>query len=128
MIVSQPGVFVPAELCGRLAHVLEQELARLRRDSVTIRPEVERLAAELGAFDSCSDVGTRDVPLVDVEHSVPGPSLTMTTTEAGDELGIGERAVVGQIHRGSLIAEKVGNAYRVDAASVRARAERLGRA
>ena len=43
-------------------------------------------------------------------------------------LGTRERNIVDLISRGQLVAVKVNGSYRIDAASVRARAEKLGRA
>jgi len=127
VIVRQPGVLVPAELCGPLAHVLEQELVRLRRDSVTIRPEVEHLAAELGSF-ATADGTAAGLPLLDEPTAEPGSWAAMTTTDASEVLGTRERNIVDLISRGQLVAVKVNGSYRIDAASVRARAEKLGRA
>jgi len=127
VILRQPGVLVPAEVCGPIAQVLEREFDRLRRQGVTIHSGAETLVRELRAF-ATAGVTAEGLPLFDEPTADPGSWTAMTTSEASEVLGTRERNIVDLISRGQLVAVKIGNSYRIDARSVQARAEKTGRA
>lgn len=123
--VLPPGVFVPADVCAELGPALATLLARARSDRAAVAADtvepVELIVrvgqswerrAEVPVPTKPNAVSTVDTPGFDVQQSI-------SVKEAKDILSITEQAVTKRCRAGTLRAEVVKGAWRIDPSSLR---------
>lgn len=123
VVVSQPGVLVPADVAAVIAPTLVRELSRARRMGVYVDPDVretiERLEVLGAGWAKRRNVPT--LPLVDGPRSDDFESITVN--QAATRLRVSDTAIKGRLRRGTLRGMKVGGRWRVDARAVEAEAQ-----
>jgi hypothetical protein len=126
--ITDPGVFVSAQVAARIRHGLLRDLRTAQRNQEIIPhgvAEAVELVDQVGAWwdqKVLADVSP-DLSSFDASPCVPVEWESMTAQTASEELGITCQAVTGLLGRGSLHGEKSDRTWRVCSASVAARKE-----
>ena len=124
-IITEPSLLVPAHVAawlGPLAVLVENEA---QRDRLTIPADVVEALDKLRLLGDTHRQGLSRVPqgVPRGDTSCADVVKSLSVKETANILMTKERNVRALLSRGSLAGERVGNAWRVDAASVATRVE-----
>jgi hypothetical protein len=118
--LSQPGVFIPEDLCARLAPALSADLRDAMRDKRIVDAEVMEAVQRVAVSGDAWVNGHRFIGTA-VDNGHTDGVEWISAQQAARRLKVSDRAITARRTRGTLEGHMVNGAWRVAADSLTSR-------